>query len=125
VIDLWFNLQAQSPLTSLSDLRSLVAHQKFQWKNPNRVRSVYGAFGMLNHRRLHALDGSGYAELGAAVSRLDVLNPSLAARIVTPLTRWRRYDRQRQELMQETLRELLALPSLSKDLYEIVSKSIR
>ena len=124
VIDLWFNLQAQSPLTSVSKLRELEAHPKFELKNPNRVRSVYGAFGMYNHRVLHALDGSGYAALADAVARLDKLNPQLAARIVQPLARWQRYDGQRQTLMRGQLEQLAQSAEISKDLFEIVNKSL-
>ena len=124
VIDMWFALQAQSPLANLSDLAALEQHEKFDLTNPNRVRSVYSAFGMYNHKLLHALDGSGYQYLAAAVSRLDRLNPQLAARIATPLTRWQRYDERRQALMRSNLEHLVSAASISKDLYEIVTKSL-
>jgi aminopeptidase N len=124
VVDLWFSLQAQSPVTTLKDLATLEQHAKFDLKNPNRVRSIYSAFGMYNHKRLHAADGSGYQYLAEAVGRLDRLNPQLAARIATPLTRWQRYDEPRQALMRSNLEHLVSAASISKDLYEIVSKSL-
>jgi aminopeptidase N len=124
VIDLWFNLQAQSPLASIDDLNALAAHADFDIKNPNRVRSLYGAFGMLNNRRFHATDGSGYRFLRDAVMTLDALNPQIAARLTTPLTRMGRYDAARQKLMREQLNALAESPKLSKDLYEIVIKSL-
>jgi aminopeptidase N len=125
VIDLWFNVQAQSPLTDLAALRQLTSHPGFDLKNPNRVRSVYGAFGMLNLRRLHALDGSGYEFVAAAVAEMDALNPQIAARLATPLTRWKKFDPQRQRLMRDALSGLLTgkAQDPSKDLFEIVSKS--
>ncbi len=126
VIDLWFNLQAQSPTTDIAGIKNLVAHPSFDLKNPNRVRSVYGAFGMLNLRQLHALDGSGYQFVATAVAEVDALNPQIAARLATPLTRWKKFDTQRQELMQNALRSLVANDARapSKDLFEIVSKSL-
>ncbi len=126
VIDLWFNVQAQSPLTEVAGIKSLVAHPSFDQKNPNRVRSVYGAFGMLNLRRLHALDGSGYQFVAAAVAEMDALNPQIAARLAAPLTRWKKFDSHRQQLMQNALRTLLGEDGRapSKDLFEIVSKSL-
>ena len=126
VIDLWFNVQAQSPLTDVSGIKRLVEHPSFDRKNPNRVRSVYGAFGMLNLRRLHALDGSGYRFVATAVAEMDGLNPQIAARLATPLTRWKKFDAQRQQLMQSALRTLLhdGDHAPSKDLFEIVSKSL-
>ena len=126
VIDLWFNLQAQSPITDIAGVKKLIAHPSFDLKNPNRVRSVYGAFGMLNLRRLHALDGSGYRFVADAVAEIDALNPQIAARLATPLTRWKKFDGQRQQLMQSALRGLLDESGRgpSKDLCEIVSKSL-
>ena len=124
VIDLWFNLQAQSPLINIDGLKALEAHPDFDVKNPNRVRSVYAAFGMLNNRQFHAIDGSGYKFLGEAIMKLDALNPQVAARMTTPLTRMGRYDSARQQLMRKELNTLSESPTLSKDLYEIVIKSL-
>ena len=124
VIDLWFNLQAQSPLINIDGLKALEAHPDFDMKNPNRVRSVYAAFGMLNNRKFHAIDGSGYKFLGEAIMKLDALNPQVAARMTTPLTRMGRYDSARQQLMRKELNTLSESPTLSQDLYEIVIKSL-
>jgi aminopeptidase N len=124
VIDLWFNLQAQSPVYDPDALKKLVAHPSFDMKNPNRARSVYGVFAMLNNRRFHALDGSGYEFMGQAVAKLDELNPQIASRLATPLARFGRYDSKRQGLMRGVLEDLSRRENLSKDLYEIVSKSL-
>ena len=124
VIDLWFNLQAQSPLTTIDGLKALESHANFDVKNPNRVRSLYAAFGMLNNRRFHDLDGSGYQFLGDAIMKLDALNPQIASRLTMPLTRMGRYDAGRQKLMRAQLNTMSESPDLSKDLYEIVIKSL-
>lgn len=124
VLDLWFSLQAQSPLSTLQTLRELEANPRFELSNPNRVRAVFAVFGLHNPRRFHAADGSGYAYLTDAIAKLDPLNPQLAARLASPLTRWQRYDSERQQLMQAQLQRLLSKPGLSKDLYEIVAKSV-
>ena len=96
----------------------------FDRKNPNRVRSVFSSFGMGNHFRFHAKDGSGYEYLANAVSSLDESNPQLAARLAGPLTRWGRYDTNRQRLMIGALKNMASSEGISKDLYEIVSKSL-
>ncbi len=124
VLDMWFSLQAQSPLTDVAGIDALTHHAKFDRKNPNRVRSVLGAFGMYNHATFHQPDGSGYAYLVDAVAELDKLNPQLASRLTTPLTRWQRYDAPRQALMRKSLEKLAGAEGLSKDLYEIVTKSL-
>jgi aminopeptidase N len=125
VIDMWFSLQAQSPLSTIDDLQALTQHPAFDVKNPNRARSVYSAFGMFNHHRLHAMDGSGYQFVADAISTIDKLNPQLASRLATPLTRWHRYDHARQGLMKARLEQLSSSPQISKDLFEIVSKSLQ
>ena len=124
VIDLWFNLQAQSPLINIAGLKALESHPDFDIKNPNRVRSLYAAFGMLNNRKFHAPDGSGYRFLSEAIMKLDALNPQVAARMTTPLTRMGRYDSARQQLMRKELNTMSQSETLSRDLYEIVIKSL-
>ncbi|XOV81928.1 MAG: aminopeptidase N [bacterium] len=125
VVDLWFSLQAQSPLSTIEDVQALTQHAAFDIKNPNRARSVYSAFGMYNHHRLHALDGSGYQFVADAIAVIDQLNPQLASRLATPLTRWHRYDPNRALLMKARLEQLSDSPQISKDLFEIVSKSLQ
>ncbi|MFL2527341.1 MAG: aminopeptidase N [Candidatus Azotimanducaceae bacterium] len=124
VLDLWFSVQAQSSLTSIEELKKLESHPLFDRKNPNRVRSVFSSFGMGNHFRFHATDGSGYEYLANVVSSLDESNPQLAARLAGPLTRWGRYDTSRQRLMIGALKNMASSEGISKDLYEIVSKSL-
>lgn len=126
VIDKWFSIQAQCPREdTLQQVIALMEHPAFDIKTPNRVRSLIGVFCHTNTTRFHAADGSGYAFLGEQIMRLDELNPQVAARMVSPLTRWRRYDHQRQNLMREQLETILAIPSLSRDVFEITSKSLK
>ena len=40
------------------------------------------------------------------------------------MSRWKRYDTARQQLMQQQLQRILAKEGLSKDVYEITSKSL-
>ena len=58
------------------------------------------------------------------VKKLDGLNPLVAADTVKPLTRWQRFDPERQELMKGALKQVLEKEGLSKNVYEIVSKSL-
>jgi aminopeptidase N len=62
--------------------------------------------------------------LGLYVEKLDSLNPQIAARLTIPLTRWKRYDNGRQAIMQAEL-ERLARLHLSRDVYEVVTKSLK
>ncbi|WP_058473955.1 aminopeptidase N [Legionella quateirensis] len=124
VLDKWFALQAASELPeALSHVKQLLNHPAFSIKNPNKVRSVIGAFCMANPRNFHAVDGSGYQFLSEMLLTVDKLNPQIAARLATPFTRWQRYDQSRQALMKNQL-EQLAKHDLSRDLREVVDKSL-
>jgi aminopeptidase N len=79
---------------------------------------------MLNNRKFHQLDGSGYEFLSDVIMRLDALNPQMASRLTTPLTRMGRYDVTRQRLMRKQLTRMSESSTLSSDLYEIVIKSL-
>ncbi len=126
VIDKWFSLQATSRLPgTLGDVTRLLEHPAFEIRNPNRVRSLIGAFCQANPLRFHAQDGSGYRFLREQVMRLNGLNPQVAARLVGALSNWRRYDERRQELMKAELEKVLALPNLARDVYEIAVKSLK
>lgn len=124
VLDKWFALQAASAHPeSLNQVRALLKHPDFNLKNPNKVRAVVGSFCMANPLYFHALDGSGYDFLSEMLVNMDTLNPQVAARLVTPFTRWRRFDKPRQALMKARLQSLSA-KNLSKDLREVVEKSL-
>ena len=125
VFDKWASLQAVSPAASVFDrLQQLSECSQFSWTNPNRVRAVYGAFAMQNPEQFHRIDGEGYRLLTDILCKLDVINPQLTARLVTPLLSWQRFDAKRQQLMQTQLKLLLAQPNISNDLYEKVSRSL-
>jgi aminopeptidase N len=125
VIDKWFALQARSSLPGTPNrVRELTLHPAFERKNPNRVRALVGAFAQGNQIRFHDASGAGYIFLADEVITLDPINPTMAARLVQPLGAWRRHDPARQALMQRQLERVLATPDLSKNTYEMVSKSL-
>lgn len=125
VMDKWFAIQAATKLpNALQQVKKLMRHEAFDIKNPNKVYALIGTFGHRNLVNFHAENGEGYAFLRDTVQQLDKLNPQVAARMVKPLTMWKRYDKERQELMQEQLKLLLQDTKLSPDLYELVTKSL-
>jgi len=125
VVEQWFSVQASSPTTGdLEQIRQLMTHPAFEWKNPNKVRSVIGAFAGANLASFHAADGSGYRFLAEQVCRLDDSNPQIAARLVSPLTRWRKFAPAYGEQMQKALEQIRDKKGLSRDVYEVVHKSL-
>lgn len=125
VLDKWFMLQASSQRPEvLAEVNRLMAHPAFNIRNPNKVRSLIGVFCQSNPARFHDRSGEGYAFAGDQVLAIDPFNPQVAARLLSALSRWRRYDPDRQELMKIQLRRILEAPGLSPDCYEIASKSL-
>ncbi len=124
VIDKWFGVQATSIAPDTFDrVLALRAHPDFNPNNPNRLRSLIGAFGV-NQIRFHAADGAPYRFLADEVISVGKINPGAAARLTVPLTRWRRFDAARGALMRGELERIAAVPGLSRDVFEMVSKSL-
>jgi len=125
VIDQWFRVQASCQLPdTFGRVQNLMKHPAFSLENPNRMRSLVSAFASQNHVNFHRRDGEGYRFLAERVIELNRINPQMAARVVQPLTRWRRFDQARQSLMKAELERILATEDLSKDVYEVASKSV-
>ncbi|MFP4560818.1 MAG: aminopeptidase N [Thiohalorhabdus sp.] len=125
VVDKWFAIQATSPhYGTLPGIRRLLEHPAFNFKNPNKVRAVLGAFARGNPYRFHAPDGEAYAFFADQVLRLDRINPQMAAALARAFSRYRRYDQARQRLMREQLERIRQDPQLSRDTFEIVTKSL-
>ncbi|MEK9555270.1 MAG: aminopeptidase N C-terminal domain-containing protein, partial [Gammaproteobacteria bacterium] len=122
VLDLWLSTEAMNEKTATIDrVKELTAHPRFAWTNPNRVRAVLGTFANRNVKAFHTPEG--YRLLADSVLKLDAMNPQIASRLVMPLCQWGRFEKSFQEAMKSELRRLVA-KDLSKDLYEIVSKSV-
>ncbi|MEK7342931.1 MAG: aminopeptidase N, partial [Pseudomonadota bacterium] len=123
-LDKWFQTQAFAlhPDT-VAQVEELGRHKDFTLANPNRVRSLYGAFAA-NQWAFHHASGKGYALVADCIIALDRLNPQTAARLVPPLGRWRRFDEARAALMRGELQRILAQPGLSKDVTEQAGKSL-
>jgi aminopeptidase N len=124
VVNQWFQVQAAIPdKLALERVRTLMAHVEFDLHNPNKVRALIGGFASQNPVNFHRLDGAGYRLLSDTVLQLNELNPQMASRLLTPLTKWRNYIG-RSDLMRLELERLAAQPALSPDVFEIVSKSL-
>ena len=125
VLDKWFSIQATSKRPdTLGRVAALLAHPAFSIRNPNKVRSLIGAFCSGNPIRFHDPSGAGYRFLADRVLEIDPANPQIAARLLRQMARWRRYDEQRQDLMRAELERVLAREDLSKDSYEVASRSL-
>ena len=124
VLDKWFQTQALSPRSDTPRIvADLARHPDFTLANPNRARSLIGAFAA-NQRAFHAAGGWGYAFLADQLIALDKLNPQTAAKLLPPLARWRRFDGTRAQAMRAELERIVRVAGVSKDLFEQASKSL-
>ena len=126
VMDKWFALQATRPEENvLQNVMQLMDHPSFNFNNPNRVRSLIGAFAGQNLKAFHAIDGSGYRFLTDILIKLNKSNPQVASRLIEPLIRFARYDAQRQTLMKRALERISETADLSRDLFEKIEKALQ
>ncbi|MGZ8361781.1 MAG: aminopeptidase N C-terminal domain-containing protein, partial [Allosphingosinicella sp.] len=124
VLDKWFSVQALSTRDDTpAQVEALAGHPDFTMSNPNRLRSLVGAFSV-NQRAFHDASGRGYRFLADMILAEDKLNPQTAAKLVPPLGRWRRFGEPRAALMRDELERIVATPGLSKDVFEQASKSL-
>ena len=123
VMDKWFAMQIgfAAPAAAPEVTEALTAHPAFDWRNPNRFRSVIGALSA-NHAGFHRADGIGYRVIADWLLKMDPKNPQTAARMSTAFETWRRYDSPRQRHAKAQLDRILAAPGLSRDLGEMAAR---
>jgi aminopeptidase N len=125
VMDKWFSAQVLlNDEKIIEQLEALLCHHKFSIENPNKVRAVVGAFVTANLIQFHAATGRGYEFLANKVIQLNQINPQIAARLAKQFSQWRKFDPKRQALIQEQLERIRAVKQLSKDVFEVVDKSL-
>ena len=125
VVDKWLALQAGARgAGTLARVRELMQHEAFSMRNPNKVRALIGTFCHGNPARFHAPDGSGYAFWSACVIELDAINPQVAARLARAAAQWKKLEPGRRALLHAALAGVAGQAGLSKDTFEVVTKSL-
>jgi len=125
IIDKWFVLQAATPdPKTLDRVKALTAHPGFSMTNPNRVRSLIGAFAQGNQTQFNRPDGLGYQFIADTILTLDPANPQLASRMSTAFKSWRALETGRRNLAQTALKRIADKPGLSRDVSDIVQRAL-
>jgi aminopeptidase N len=125
IIDKWLALQAAIPeAATLDRVRSLTTHPAFSLANPNRVRALIGGFAQNNQTQFNRTDGAGFEFLANSVLELDPKNPQVAARLTTAFRSWRALEPGRRACAETALRRIAAAQNLSRDLRDIVDRSL-
>jgi aminopeptidase N len=127
VVDKWFAVQATAPERDgkvFERVKSLLRHRDFSLTNPNRARSLIGAFVLANPAGFHRADASGYAFWAERVLELDRINPQLASRIARGLDRWSQLAEPYRSGARAAIARVAAAPGLSCDTSEIVARAL-
>jgi aminopeptidase N len=125
IVDKWLSLQAAIPeAATLDRVRALTKHPAFSDSNPNRIRALIGSFAQINHTQFNRTDGAGYDFVAGFVLALDPKNPQVAARLIGAFRSWRALEAVRRARAEAVLRRVAAAPSLSRDVTDIVARTL-
>jgi aminopeptidase N len=125
IIDKWFSLQAMTPdPATLDRVRALTAHPAFSMANPNRVRSLIGAFAQGNPTQFNRPDGAGYEFMADRILALDPNNPQVASRMTTAFKSWRMLESGRSARAKAALQRIADAPKLSRDVHDIAQRAL-
>ncbi|HAR76074.1 MAG TPA: aminopeptidase N [Psychrobacter sp.] len=117
VIDLWFSVQASAENVNADVIKSLLAHEDFDWNTPNRVRSVISAFTS-QPTALWTQEGLDiYTDV---IKKLDDSNPMIASRLLQVLARWNTLAEPRRQMAHAQLLDVQQQVS-SKHVHESLS----
>ena len=117
VIDLWFSVQASADNVNADVIKSLLAHEDFDWNTPNRVRSVISAF-TAQPTALWTQQGLDiYTDV---IKKLDDSNPMIASRLLQVLARWNTLAEPRRQMAHLQLLDVQQQVS-SKHVHESLS----
>ena len=127
LIDKWFSIQAiHTPANKIFKvIETLSLHPDFGWKNPNRFRSLIGAFALNNSRCFHSKDGNGYKIIASWVKKIDPVNPQVAARLCTAFETINRLEPKRKKLMKSSLKNIRYSDNISKDTMDITTRLLK
>jgi aminopeptidase N len=126
VMDKWFALQASvGEEGTLARVKQLMQHKAFSLSNPNRARSLIGGFAMSNPTQFNRKDGKGYQFVAETALEIDTINPQVSARIVTAFRSWRNLESKRRTAAEAALTMMLQTSRISRDLRDIVDRTLR
>lgn len=122
VMDKWFMLQAQSQANdTLDKVIQLTSHPKFDKSNPNKLYSLVRAFGA-NPKLFNTAHG--YQWLASEILRIDKFNSGVAGRVAGCFAAINSFSDDYKKIAKPILQTIVDTPELSKDVYELISKTL-
>ena len=125
VLNKWFGVQASAIRNPNlhENVCALAKHPLFDKKNPNRFRSIYGAFaGSLP--AFHDVSGHGYRLIADVAIEIDPDNSMISAGLGKAFKHYANMPSGNKEHMRIALERMAATPDISTGLQEVVSKTL-
>lgn len=125
VMNKYFSILASSlrdgTLKRVTELQKDNAYNKLV---PNLVRSLIGSFSR-NYIHFHAKDGSGYSFVADKIIDIDKINPQMASGLTGAFKIYEKLNPINKILMKKELEKILSIETISKNVYELVSKILK
>lgn len=124
VMQKWLSIQANSEADSTFDRVNKLLESDIYDKNvPNLVRSLIGVFArnliQFNHK-----SGRGIKFVSSQIKEIDKINPQVASRLASAFRDLNRMPLDLRKIARAELEEIVKIEGLSKNVYEIVSKTL-
>lgn len=126
VMNKWFGVQGSAARhPRLYDIVCVLgSHDLFDRKNPNRLRSLYGAFAG-NLPAFHEASGRGYRLIADLALEIDPVNNLVSAGFGKAFKHYARLDAGRRKLMKTELERMVDAPNISAGLTEVVGNTLK
>jgi len=125
VMNKYFSLLASSQREGVLERVALLQNDEaYNELVPNLVRSLIGSFSR-NYKYFHAKEGLGYIFVADKIIDIDKINPQIASGLAGAFKIYEKLGSVNKNMMKRELERVIAEPSISKNVYEIVSKIIK
>jgi aminopeptidase N len=123
VMNKWFAVQASSKSKNVLDkVKTLESNSSYDSQNPNKIRSLIGAF--VGNIQFHEESGSGYKFLADKIIEIDAFNPNMSSGLSRGFRKYMKMDKLRKALMKQEMERILSREKVSRDTFEIISKTL-
>jgi len=125
VMNKYFSILAASDRDgTLERVKALQNDEAYNELVPNLVRSLIGVFAR-NYKHFHAKDGYGYKFVADKIIDIDKINPQMASGLAGAFKIYEKLNNENKKAMKSELDRVVSTQSISKNVYEIISKIIK
>ena len=120
----WFAIQVSSPQQdTYSKIFELQESAVYDKTIPNLVRALWGTFTS-NYVHFHHKSGKGYALIARKILELDPINPQVSSALAKSFRHYKKLMPENKKNMQLELEKIRSNVGISKNVLEIVTKTL-